>query len=577
LPIVPVRDLGSDGCSPDLDPYSAPIKTFSMAVNARFEDNKISRGPINSLAGSLSTASTPQFSVAYKQLSGTYKFHICNGDGRILDWQAPSTLGGSSSETDISVAGFTPGAFTGSAWTTCTLNDVVYVNRPDRPPWFKTKSATGFTDLSTTDVSSQGWDPSWRAASIREVAGVLVAINVQQSGIQYPAKIMTSDYMTFDNAAIQWLPQLTNSATYNTLPDIAEPIVDGFNLGSNMILYANHETWVMQPTYNQEMFTYNRIFKNWGTINQNCVAEVNNVHYVFGSTDIWKHDGYNQASLAAGKTRDFIFNNLVSTQAWQFFTFFNPRLNEIMFCYVSTDSYCAYPVGGNIGYPGCNRAAVLNLRSGAWYFYDLPYIASISLGAPGVNLTYSQLGSETYSQIGSAAYTSFESPSILVPMSVSPAVSGLSVDQDVSPVNSVSNGSSQTIQNAVRSFDRYGSPALFGSLDTVATAPVLLEKSSMDLDSLQENLRAYKVVKSMYPEARLWSGSQPMSFTWGSTDYPGSPPPILGNPQTFDGSSLYKLDFNLAGRYLSLVVTYNDFYDFSLTGFDFDFQNTGMR
>ena len=548
-----------------------------MAVNARFEDNKISRGPVNMLAGTLASASSPQFSVAYKQLSGTYKFHICNGDGKVYDWSAPSSLGGASSETDISVSGFSPSAYTGAAWTSCSLNDVIYVNRPDRPPWFKTTSGSTFTDLSTTDVGGAGWDPSWRATSIREVAGVLVAINVQQSGIQYPTKILTSDYMTFDNAGITWLPNLTNSATFNTLPDMAEPLVDGWNLGGNMILYSNHETWVMQPTYNQQMFTYTRIFKNWGTINQNCVAEVNNVHYVFGSTDIWKHDGYNQAALGAGKVRDFIFNNQVSSQAWQFFTFYNARINEIMFCYVSTDAYCAFPVGGGIGYPGCNRAAVLNLRSGAWYFYDLPYIASIVNGSPGVDLTYTQLGSETYTQLGAAAYTSFDSPAILVPMSVSPAVSGVTVDRDVSPVGATSSGSSKTIQNAVRSFDRYGSPALFGSLDTVATAPVLLEKSSMDLDSLQENLRAYKVVKSMYPEARLWPGSQPISFTWGSTDYPGSPPPILGNPQTFDGQTNYKLDFNLAGRYLSLVVDYNDFYDFSITGFDFDFQNTGMR
>jgi len=347
-----------------------------------------------------------------------------------------------------------------------------------------------------------------------------------------------------------------------------------------MLLYSNHETWLMQPTYNQQMFTYTRVFKNWGVINQNCVAEVNNVHYIFGSTDIWKTDGYNQQALGAGKVRDFIFNNLVVNQSWQFFTFYNPRPNEIMFCYVSTDAYCAFPVGGGTGYPGCNRAAVLNLRSGAWYFYDLPYVSFIAQGVGGVNWSYNSFGSETYLQIGSAAYTSFETPSILVPMSVSPQVSGPSVDEDIAPsVNgsSTSSGTSQTVFSAVRTFDRYGSPALFGTLDTVATAPVLIEKGSMDMDDLQDNLRQYKVVKSMYPEGRLWTGSQPLSFTWGTTDYSGSPPPILGNPQTFDGSSLYKLDFNLAGRYLSLVVTYTDFYDFSLTGFDFDFANTGAR
>ena len=567
MPIIPIRELGSDGVQTDQDPYGAPIKSFSMAVNARFEDKQISRGPIALTVGTLATATGPQFALAYQQLSGSFKFHICNANGKIYDWQnsGPPTWG--STETDISIPAYTPNSYTGVAWTSAVINDVVYVNRPDRPPWFKTKSDTNFTDLSTTSVGGAGWDSSWRCASIREVAGVLVAIGMTESGIQYPAKIRTSDYMTFDNAAITWAPNTTNSATFNTLPDLSEPLVDGVNLGQNLVLYSNHETWLMQPTYNQSMFSYSRLFKNWGVINQNCVAEVNNVHYVFGATDIWKHDGYNQSSIAWGRVRDFVYNNLVIAQVWQFFTYYNPRLNEIMFCYVSKDSACGFPVGGNIGYPGCNRAVVWNLRANTWYFYDLPYVTAITSSIVASSYAYTSFGSETYHDLGGSTYNSYANPAILTALTVAPSVSGQFYGV----------AGSQTLACAVRTFDRYGSPAAAGLEDTVANAPVYITKSSLDLDDLNENLRQYKVVKSMYPEGRLAVNASPIYFSWGTADYPSSPPPVLGTSQSFDGSTNYKLDFNIAGRYLDIVITYNDTKDFALTGFDFDFQNTGSR
>jgi hypothetical protein len=55
----------------------------------------------------------------------------------------------------------------------------------------------------------------------------------------------------------------------------------------------------------------------------------------------------------------------------------------------------------------------------------------------------------------------------------------------------------------------------------------------------------------------------------GLSDNPNIPP-TWGLTQTFDNTSLYKLDYNSAGRYLSYNVTQTDFQGFSLTGFDAD-------
>lgn len=546
--IYPIRDMGKDGVATDVDPYSTTFTQFSFASNARFEDKKVSRGPMFSTSGVIALNAQPAYAISYKELSGLYQFHIANADGSVTNWSS-SGIGQPSVETNISPTGYTPSVYS-AAFSSTIINDVVYLNRPDRVPWFKLKAGTQFATLTN-------WDSTWRCNALREVAGVLVAINVTKGAVAYPTMIKTSDYMVFDTVPDSWVGSTTNSATENIIPDLSEPLVDGLLLRGVMILYTANETWLMQPTYDNTMFSYSRLFTSHGMIGVNCATEVSNVHYVFGSTDIWKHDGFTPKSIAAGRVRDFIYNSIQSDQSQLFFTQHNARLNEVMFCYLSTDAYCQFPIGGSIGYPGCNRAAVYNYRADTWYFYDLPYVTSMGLGVPFAGSTYTNEGTATYANLGGATYSSFASGSALGLLTVAPAVGSLAC--------------------AVRSFDRYGSNAANGILDTAATAPTYMVNAGIDMDQFHENLRTYKVLTSLYPEARLSATSLPLMFSIGVSDYASNPPPNFSTPQSYDGGLNYKLDFNHGGRYLAFQVTYADFQDFSLAGFDVDYTPTGKR
>jgi len=563
VPLVPIRDLGTDGVNTDVDPYSSPVKLFSMATGCRFEDKKISRAPLFLNSGTLVTAASPQWATAFETTAGSWNYLIVTTLGNVVSWTSGGP-GNASVESDISIAGYAPSSYT-TPVTTAILSDVVYINRNDRVPWYMAKSGSQFAALP--NAGGTGWDSTWRCQAIREAGGVLVAIGMQESGINYPTKVRSCDYMAFGVAAQTWAPASNNSATYNVLADCQEPLVDGWPMRDKLVLYCNHETWMMEPRYDQLMWNYRRIFNGWGVISQNCVAEVNNVHYVFGPTDIWTHDGFNMHSLAAGRVRDFVYNNMVSNKSNLFFVQNNPRCNELMFCYLSTDPYCAFPVGGTVGYPGCNRAVVYNYRAGTFYFYDLPYVTSGSIGVSYSGITYAGEGANTYASMGLSTYGSFGTLNIPAVMMVSPQVT----------FSSPFTGQSGTLAAAVRGFDRYGSQAVNGILDLLANAPVYIENEGVDLDDFNENLRTYKVVKSMYPECRLMANSKPMYFSWGSADYASSPPPQYGTPQSYDGNQFYKLDANISGRYLSLKITYADNYDFQLSGFDFDFENTGQR
>lgn len=548
MTLVPIRDIGKLGVNTDWSPLDLPVTAWTMGTNVRFVDNRIKRGPVFNTIGALTVNTAPRYSISYKTLNDSAKFLVLNQDGTIIDFTA-SSPGVTPTQTNISIAGFTPSTAT-LPYTATIVNGVVYVNRSDRVPWYMTTSGTTFATLPV-------WDPTWRCAALRSINGVLVALNITKGATKYPTMVKTSDFTSFGSTPGAWTAATTNSATENIIPDLQDPLIDGWPLRDRLILYTNNETWAMEYRGDSLMFNYRRLFLNRGVINTNCVADYNGTHYVFGYDDIWSHDGYQNKSIALGRVRDFIYNNMIRAQAYQFFVVNNPKQGEVMFCYVSTDAYCNFPVGGNYGYPGCNRAAVYNYIYDTWYFYDLPYIVGGSLGVAYSGATYADMASISYDSVG-GSYDSYFDGSRLYLLTVSQPVSALSITA------------------AARIFEPPTVASGAGVLDTYATAPCFLENKKMDMDDLSKELRGYKIINQMWPEATFDAGATALSFTWGSSDY-SNVDPVYDHTMTFDGNTFYKLDFNAPGRYLSLKITYSGTQDFSLSGWDIDYQVVGHR
>lgn len=545
MTIVPFRDIGKLGVNTDWSPVDLPPQVFTMGTNVRFTDNRVRRGPVYSTVGNLTVNTSPRFSVSYKTPSSNSEFLVLNQNGTITKFLA-SSPGITPTQTDISISAYTP-ASADSPFTATLLNDIVYINRSDRVPWYKSTSGATFATLPV-------WDSTWRCESLRSIQGVLVAINVTKGSTKYPTMVKTSDFTVYGSTPGAWVASSTNSATENVIGDLTEPLVDGWPLRDRMMLYSNNETWAMEYRGDSLVFSYKRLFSNRGVINQNCVAEYNNTHFVFGFDDIWSHDGYQNKSIAFGRVRDFVYNNLLRQESYQFFTINNPKQGEVMFCYVSTDEYCHYPVGGTIGYPGCNRAAVYNYIYDTWYFYDLPYIVGGSLAVTYSGSIYNDLSSVSYDSLGGSFNSLFDASRLYL--------------------TTVSKGASHpsgTLNAAVRTSEAPNIASGVGVIDLVATAPVFLENKQMDMDEISKEIRGYKVVNQMWPEATFDAGAPVMTFTWGSSDS-SNVIPVYDHSMTFDGSTYTKLDFNSPGRYLSLKIDYDGTQDFSLSGWDIDYQ-----
>ena len=513
-----------------------------MATNARFDNGRISRGPVSNNVGTL-TNTHPFNVVSYKTLSGINQFLICNLDGTIHAWSPGSA------PSSVTASGWTPSTYN-QPFTDCIVNNLVYINRPDRAPWYMLKDGSSFATLPV-------WPSTWRAQALRSFNGQVIAINVTQGATHYPSMVAWSDFTVWDAYPQYWTASSTNSAGSNVLSDLGDPLVDGLSLRNAFILYSNLETWSMTATGDIEVFAFQRLFDtNHGVINQNCVCEVNNTHYVFGLDQIWKHDGYTPVDISSSRVKEFIYGNMDKANCNQFFTIHQPRNTEIMFCYRSTDAYCAFPIYGVNNYQGCNRAAVFNYLSDTWYFYDLPYVASAGYSGTTPTATYASEGTTTYGSIG-GSYSTYGDPSKLCLYTVSNAAG--------------------SIISGIRAFELPNSVYSSGTIDLAATAPVNLYMTELNLDTLGAPLRGYKVLKSIYPEGRVDTGATPLMFSFGSADYPNTPETILDPAMAFDGGSLYKLDYRTSGRYLSMQITFSDYRNFNLSGLDADFEITGNR
>jgi len=537
VPIVPVRNLGKYGVITDRDPYELPAEAWSFAANARFANGKVTRAPV--FRNVVELAGDPRFAVSSAQADGLDLLFVGFQDGTVQRFASGSFV-------DYSITGYTP-ASVEAVWSTTTLANILYVNREDRVPWKFGSSDTEFETLA-------GWDSTWRARLLRTCGGALVALNVTKGATNSPTMVKTSSIPLAGEVPASWdHTSPATLATENILADMQSPIIDATRFGDSLCIYGLNEAWMMTPDGSQEIYNYRPLPFQKGAINANCSVEVNGKHYVFGRDDIWTHDGYSEDSICDERTREFIFNGLNLSRAAVCFVKHNPKLREIVFAYQSGDAHVAFLDSPS----GCNRQAVFNYGNGTWTFDDLPMVFFADMANLDVSVTYATVVA-TYATVG-----------------------GTYLDQDdglkrvMCYVGDVS--ATYALTASLYAFDLFGpgSTVVF-AVDPNATKPVVLEKTGIDLDALDAELRGYKTISSIYPQARMTPGSSPLVFEMGSADYFGGEV-NWDTTQTYDGEELYKLDFRSAGRFLALRITYDDYDPFVLVGMDFDLDVLGSR
>lgn len=540
MALLPIRQLGDAGVITDLTNHNLPTNAFTMGVNVRFDDGVVSRSSVlRRVKGSLGFS--PRFVYGIQPESGFDTILMASDDYALHEYANGNVT---------NVSGSITGTASNVSYTGTTLADVTYLNRFDRVPVYRVNggAATNFADLPN-------WDSTWRAASIRSFGDQLIALNLQEGTSVFPTRVRFSDITTANTVPSSWdAADVTKSAGFNDIVQMKTGLVDGATLGSNFILYSEDQVWMMEFVGGQFIFNFRKLFSDIGMINQNCAVEVEGKHFVFGTDDIYMHDGSTYQSIADQRVKNFVFKGLNNTKRNRCFVQHNMLLSEVMFCYNSGDDYVAYPNSDR-----CNRAAVFNYRNSTWSFIDLANITSGSLANANSVTTFANAAADlTYDDIGGSYLDQEDSFGKNVVM----------VGED--------NSSDGITSDKLYVLDLADEGSIGFPMDTEANKAPFLERQGLDLDEAGLPLSGYKVITRLYPQAGTSNTDKVVTFTFGATDI-SSLTPNYGADVTFNMETEHKIDTRTAGRYVSYKMTYTDNKDFRLSGFDMDVSVTGRR
>jgi hypothetical protein len=549
MPTVRLRDVAKTGIVTDQDPYSLPVGAFSSGVNVRFRNNKISSAPVFRAVKQPLMYPFPRYSFTAGRSQSNNDLFLGYKNGRVIYYS-------NGIETDYSPTGYTD-ALAEANWTSYTIGNLVYVNRADRAPWFLLPDGDRFEELSaaTYALPTDAWDATHTARIIAQCGGAVVALNVQKGAQSFPTMVKTSSIVQDGQYPASWdITKPNTLATENILQAMDGGITDACQLGSDLIIYGQREAWRMHADGSTFVYSYTKLSYAKGVLNTNCSIELDGKNYCFGIDDIWVHDGISEKSLCDQQTRDFIYGSLNISQAERCFVQFNPRLNEIMFGYVSGDPLVKFK-----GVNGCNRAATYNMTDETWTFDDLPSIFSFDDGPVSNLLTYASV-TGSYQDMG-GSYQDQEDGGKRITVAVGEG------------------DETYGIQPTLYAFDVFGAGSVAPyPVDSAATGRAYLERTGIDLDEVGVDLKAYKLLRTVYPQARVdTSGGQMLQIAVGTSDDTNSDTPTYGDWQPYDGKEFYKVDVNAAGRWLALKIQFPDYREFSIMGFDLDLLTTGHR
>lgn len=548
MALLPVRNLGKLGITPDPDPHSLPLNGFSKGTNVIFDEGKVLRAPvfktlytdirdnvtIDSLVGS-ADSQTGTVEQLLGSLSSSQRFLcsystpdkevvvVCDTTGVVREYP-------DGSHAQVTPSG--PMVSNSNPWTHCQSAGVSVLSRRGMVPAVR--------NLQTEFIYGpmrNNWDSTHTCAITRAFGDFLISLDVTKGTQNYPTMAKWCHPLQYSpniDTGIDWDPTLTtNLAGENTFGQLTTPIRDGLTLNNMFVIYSKDQVWSMERTSSTEVFNYRRLFPTGGVVNVNCVTEVEGKHYVFGENDIYVHDGVTQKPLSDERVRKFIYSNLDRTKKSVCFTQHDSALNLIYFCYTTKEADAAYTAT-----PYCNKAAVYNYRNDTWSFMDMPNV----VGGTDVDIS-----------LAVAGYTppsGEETPKVTLFLST--LTSGLTASR-------------------VYALDTPDEGVVLLTPHPETLKPSTLERTGISLDSeAQFELGSRKLLQGVRPMVSFASGStDTLTFQLGGSEQIKSAVNYEATV-SFDHVNDYKVDSRATGRYLAMKITVTTANLFRFSGYDLD-------
>jgi len=192
-------------------------------------------------------------------------------------------------------------------------------------------------DPSERLIDLPGWPVGFRCKALRTFKNFAIAIYMIENGNERPYRVRWSDAAPPGVIPSGWA--LNDPASFAGEKDISETsdyLVDGLQLGELFILYKQKSTYAMQFVDKPDVFAHWRILGDGrGLLWRDCVQEFPGGHFVAGIDDLYIHTGARDSSVSIveAKLRNWIFNQIDSSNFFNCFTVNYTRKSEIWFCF----------------------------------------------------------------------------------------------------------------------------------------------------------------------------------------------------------------------------------------------------
>lgn len=567
---LPLRDLGQLGVITDANPYSLPPNAFSRAQNVIFDENRVQRAPLfkqlfpairslTSYTGSTGAfdaqtgtydaaegepASAARFVASYADPAFGETVFVCDNDGQVRAY--PN--GG------LAFVGPGAGAVTNDQpWTHAQIAGLSFLSREGARPYVKNLKTDSNYSLMAGD-----WVSTHTAKVVRSYLDYVIMLNVTKGTTEYPTMVKWSNPVEYSSvvADVAWDPSNPGYiAGENILGEMTSGIRDGQVLGSNFILYAQEQVWLMEYTGSSVVFNFRRLFPTGGIFNTNCVVEIEGKHFVFGEDDLYVHDGVSKQSIADGRVRREVFNAINRSKRTAAFVMHDSVSNLVYFCYNTQADEVKWQ-----DTQFCNQAAVYNYRSDTWSFMDLPNV----VGGAESNI---DLQSNTYPQV-SSSYEVYNSPYI----------SFEGTRPNVTIALGITDTANNLTESRVYAVDLPAVSLTNLPVTEETRASAVVERTGIDLDDPGTGLplRSYKTITGIVPQAAFDAAASAFIWEIGSADLPTAT--VTYRTRTvFDPALDYKIDTKVSGRYLAYKITSESLENFKISGFDATVVSTSKR
>ncbi|MGL5013542.1 MAG: hypothetical protein ACRC6V_04520 [Bacteroidales bacterium] len=576
MPIMKVRGIGGRGVVKDLPPFDLPPDTWNDAKNVRFVANRVEKMggymPVlmDGMPEEAPLAITSRNNTQDQIYGTTDSLYLINGRQHLNVSKMHTDSGGVESHYKYN-------ASPDSTWYYTTLSNAIVMNTPMENPQGLVPYKAIFEEIPGWGYPLKGKRPGdsgavqldWKAGRIRSFRNYLVALGMEEGGLDLPQRVRWSNVAYVNELPPDWIEDdEAKDGGFNDLTDANGRVVDGVPLRDTFMIYTDQETYEMQYVGGVLIFNFKKLFSDSGILAPECAVEFEQQHFVISKDDIFTHNGSSKKPVASSRVKQYLIDEISSVNPLATKVFaYTPR-KEIWISYVGpgqTSEMERDPVTGDpvpkdpdISWT-CNKAAVWNWEWDTWTFYEIPDSFDMNMVAPPDLTTHEwEDFSEEDVDYWDSPKWEYEQWSELgkdfikrIPYVASPDKCLYTVDL----------GEEQITWDHVAKEEK--------------RRPVVAElvRTHLDMDEVVENTRSHKFLKTITPQFR---GAGKVHCFIGGSDT-ASKEPDWDNWHIFDLEEDVKIDCFSNNRYPAIKFVDLGKGEWSLQGYDIDFVVEGNR